>query len=208
MRSPSCARPKLQNNLKANHNAISYDCLALAAVRDLSYRIIWKQITTALSTGSDYYSCARPKLQNNLKANHNNQSKICCGGQAVRDLSYRIIWKQITTFAGMRSGWNSCARPKLQNNLKANHNEKGLHMPCSKAVRDLSYRIIWKQITTTSSGRSQRRCCARPKLQNNLKANHNALGEIENDYLAVRDLSYRIIWKQITTSSPRSQKHT
>jgi len=41
-------------------------------VRDLSYRIIWKQITTMLDMDGNIIGCARPKLQNNLKANHNN----------------------------------------------------------------------------------------------------------------------------------------
>ena len=35
--------------------------------------------------------------------------------------------------------------------------------------------------------------CARPKLQNNLKANHNKVFVIKGKILAVRDLSYRII---------------
>ena len=47
------------------------------AVRDLSYRIIWKQITTGLGC-------------------------VIAGGLAVRDLSYRIIWKQITTITHQR----------------------------------------------------------------------------------------------------------
>ena len=144
-----CARPKLQNNLKANHNRKAGALRREAAVRDLSYRIIWKQITTLYRWLPVIPRCARPKLQNNLKANHNQWLHRRVQIIAVRDLSYRIIWKQITTSFSTRA-WNFCA------------------------VRDLSYRIIWKQITTHFT--------------------HN-----DGNQFAVRDLSYRIIWKQITT---------
>ena len=144
----SCARPKLQNNLKANHNAWFIRIWGEVAVRDLSYRIIWKQITTVWPAQWQNSCCARPKLQNNLKANHNLVWFPYIWNVAVRDLSYRIIWKQITTRAIHNDSLQRCARPKLQNNLKANHNPVPSAWDGYRAVRDLSYRIIWKQITT------------------------------------------------------------
>ena len=142
-------------------------------MRDLSYRIIWKQITTTKPKARYPMSCARPKLQNNLKANHNPPSASWSHWWAVRDLSYRIIWKQITTREQEGYQPDCCARPKLQNNLKANHNRNQRPTPPPS--------------------------CARPKLQNNLKANHNQFTIHCRHQWAVRDLSYRIIWKQITT---------
>ena len=37
------------------------------------------------------FSCCTPKLQNNLKANHNRDSELPVPGRVVVRLSYRII---------------------------------------------------------------------------------------------------------------------
>ena len=68
----SCQWAKLHDNLKANHNGKGTDYTFTQVVNELSYMIIWKQITTLLS-------------------------HLMVRLQVVNELSYMIIWKQITT---------------------------------------------------------------------------------------------------------------
>ena len=63
--------------------------------------------------------------------------------------------------------------------------------------------LIWKQITTPSSTGVPSACCFQWFKDTNLKANHNVQVSYLFIHLVVSNGSKILIWKQITTISPK-----
>ena len=148
VRSLSCIQWLKDTNLKANHNGEIAHYSAVWAVFNGSKILIWKQITTIVTSFLVYWSCIQWLKDTNLKANHNLLVSPRFVPYAVFNGSKILIWKQITTPLKNGTGTSSCIQWLKDTNLKANHNKFCIETVGEGAVFNGSKILIWKQITT------------------------------------------------------------
>ena len=157
--------------------------------------------------------CERTKLQQFLKAIHNDNELVNIGSFGVKELSYNNFWKRFTTLMMEDDSGNGCERTKLQQFLKAIHNCKRRIDCWFNGVKELSYNNFWKRFTTEWSPSLPSVRCERTKLQQFLKAIHNETRILFKEYRGVKELSYNNFWKRFTTAvgagqSPRGCERT
>ena len=109
-------------NLKANHNRCRHQKRWYVVVSNGSKILIWKQITTAQTYGTESDGCFQWFKDTNLKANHNLEVIELVIILVVSNGSKILIWKQITTRFPKSLREYCCFQWFKDTNLKANHN--------------------------------------------------------------------------------------
>ena len=140
----------------------------------------------------------------NLKANHNQGASATWMGGGVYDSAKILIWKQITTSHERNAEGSRCIWLCKDTNLKANHNIAVWPNHFYIGVYDSAKILIWKQITTSQVSSTSLAGCIWLCKDTNLKANHNAGWDVKQGQRGVYDSAKILIWKQITTESPRT----
>ena len=130
---------------------------------------------------------------------------FCYIKYVVSNGSKILIWKQITTRSQWRNNQIGCFQWFKDTNLKANHNLHLFHSFLVLVVSNGSKILIWKQITTPSALRCQRKRCFQWFKDTNLKANHNLLVSHLVKHGVVSNGSKILIWKQITTGKVQNE---
>ena len=122
----------------------------------------------------------------------------------VADTTKVRIFKQITT-RGNFTKWNyCCCWYHKGTNFQANHNPLVPAHQVSSVVADTTKVRIFKQITTTKVQLISCTSCCWYHKGTNFQANHNTLARCICRSIVVADTTKVRIFKQITTSSPRT----
>ena len=171
---PCCSSEQRYNFLKANHNTVGDELIAINVVRQNKDTIFWKQITTQIFFKLSYCKlfvrtkiqffesksqhtkscactnvcCSSEQRYNFLKANHNHSRHITSRIWLFVRTKIQFFESKSQLYVHYFYLRYRCSSEQRYNFLKANHNRCCLVCRCILVVRQNKDTIFWKQITT------------------------------------------------------------